>query len=808
MGHSPSTHGPSWDGAPDLIAREDTWGQCRQGIASGTLRKLFLFTATVLLLASTAVPYLYADNPYPNSIITAIDTSSGLVTARENSTGKIFYFQVTDTAQLEHLRIHQGLWIDKGQVSSDGAKPCACKLVSSPADVISGPGNREPGGEGSDLLLLRDGKRQSGSTVTCGTNTCLMGTTVVPRQNIQWIGLSLSPELQATPPPLQNSATDELHLADGSIQSGTLSGIRANSVEMDGKSYDRKKVKWVYLALVSAKQTPPGFEDQTPPDSGDAGKTVKPPPPPPPPPGGAAPPDGGPSNTRPSRAANDTVKPCPADKPLGGRIEVDSDWNSSGCRGSRRAVLRFPLIPSGLNGAPWSAQLWGGFTAPEVHYELSTGGCSGMSPYNRSSCKAPNGRDAGNVTLGKAGPLGFIPAPDADGFLNFYPLKPEIAASTLLFHETGGGGRRGTFTPLECVGPRESSKGSWPFDFGGLTIRATNCLSFETDPDWEHHFFACVQPAECTNPVGVAAKRECILHAERHAVIPFAGESTWKSPEASADWGPHYHFFDGAKIHWEICCGCGDAAAPPEASSDPCPSTLDADSNLMTNRIKEEEAFKQFVKRGEAYEKALDEANAHYADYKTTVKACLIQDLATDAIIALLAPELVTEDTPHDVAAAIEMAERNGLLPPMGLQQIAKIVDKIVSGEDPTTAIDREGKQVWAETFDAIHKVETLFAGTRTVDGMEKTIEQCQGSFLVSAETKLSADKCVEGLKAALDQSVEMNKLQNDIRNLNTQLPDLQYKAWAACVTRARCEGTPESACDDKKPEGNWPPVP
>jgi hypothetical protein len=141
-------------------------------------------------------------------------------------------------------------------------------------------------------------------------------------------------------------------------------------------------------------------------------------------------------------------------------------------------VLRFPLVPSGVNG-PWHLQLLGGFAAPEVHYELITGGCSRMSPYNSSSCKAPNGRDAASVTLGKGGPLGFIPVPDADGFLNFYPLKPEIAASTLLHHERGGGGQRGTFTPLECVGPRESSKGGWPFDFGGLFIKPAepSCLA-------------------------------------------------------------------------------------------------------------------------------------------------------------------------------------------------------------------------------------------------------------------------------------------------------------------------------------------
>jgi hypothetical protein len=49
----------------------------------------------------------------------------------------------------------------------------------------------------------------------------------------------------------------------------------------------------------------------------------------------------------------------------------------------------------------------------------------------------------------------------------------------------------------------------------------------------------------------------------------------------------------------------------------------------------------------------------------------------------------------------------------------------------------------------------------------------------------------------------------NDLRSkdLNDCLPK-QFKAYAACVQHARCAKTPESACADKKPPGNWPAVP
>ena len=242
---------------------------------------------------------------------------------------------------------------------------------------------------------------------------------------------------------------------------------------------------------------------------------------------------------------------------------------------------------------------------------------------------------------------------------------------------------------------------------------------------------------------------------------------------------------------------------------------MEADSRLETNRKQRKIKLEELNAPGKAYANALEEARAHYSDYQKTIKACLFQDVATLALIALLAPELEVAGVAgmdpavvEQANAAIELAEQQGLFPPMGLQQIAKIVDKIIKGEDPTTAIAPEGVQVWDESFAAIQKVETLFSDTTTVSGMEKSIEECQGSFLVSAETKLSADKCVEGFKAALDSLAEFHMVENDIRDLDTELPNLQYDAWAACVVRARCEGTPESDCDGKKPEGDWPPVP
>jgi Cu/Ag efflux protein CusF len=63
--------------------------------------------------------------------ITAINTSTGMVTAQEHATGKIFQFKVTDPAVLKSLKVGQGVYANFGarQVSVDGIVPC-CGIVS------------------------------------------------------------------------------------------------------------------------------------------------------------------------------------------------------------------------------------------------------------------------------------------------------------------------------------------------------------------------------------------------------------------------------------------------------------------------------------------------------------------------------------------------------------------------------------------------------------------------------------------------------------------------------------------------------
>jgi hypothetical protein len=75
--------------------------------------------------------------------ITAINTSTGMVTAKENATGKIFQFKVADAALLRSLKIGQGVYANfaTGQVSLDGSTMCCSIMPPAPPPPPLPPAN-------------------------------------------------------------------------------------------------------------------------------------------------------------------------------------------------------------------------------------------------------------------------------------------------------------------------------------------------------------------------------------------------------------------------------------------------------------------------------------------------------------------------------------------------------------------------------------------------------------------------------------------------------------------------------------------
>lgn len=77
--------------------------------------------------------------------IVAIDAKAGIVTAKDNTTGKLFKFRVQDAALLRSLKVGHKVYADHktGKVSMDGVQPC-CAIVQPVAKGAAKPKYQEP----------------------------------------------------------------------------------------------------------------------------------------------------------------------------------------------------------------------------------------------------------------------------------------------------------------------------------------------------------------------------------------------------------------------------------------------------------------------------------------------------------------------------------------------------------------------------------------------------------------------------------------------------------------------------------------
>src|SRR5271166_575870 len=93
--------------------------------------------AVVLFLFGISPP-LYAAGPCCS--ITAVDSRTGLVTGKENATGRMFQFQASNAALLKSLRPGTPVYANftAKQVSLDGRNSC-CQIVSVSAGAAVTP---------------------------------------------------------------------------------------------------------------------------------------------------------------------------------------------------------------------------------------------------------------------------------------------------------------------------------------------------------------------------------------------------------------------------------------------------------------------------------------------------------------------------------------------------------------------------------------------------------------------------------------------------------------------------------------------
>ena len=107
-------------------------------LRNAQFRLLFALFAFIVLLV--AAPAAYASVPCCQ--ITAINSQTGVVTAKVNATGQVFQFKLNDAAQVRTLKVGQAIYANMTakQVSLDGKIPAGTILSTkaAPLDGIAG----------------------------------------------------------------------------------------------------------------------------------------------------------------------------------------------------------------------------------------------------------------------------------------------------------------------------------------------------------------------------------------------------------------------------------------------------------------------------------------------------------------------------------------------------------------------------------------------------------------------------------------------------------------------------------------------
>ena len=552
----------------------------------------------------------------------------------------------------------------------------------------------------------------------------------------------------------------------------------------------------------------------------------------------------------------------PDDGKLGGwvrmqHLEQVRRGAQDGCDQVVNVFLMFDLVPSGLDldglkaqlaeeaarwakssiptqtrakllKTSWDSKLaWlaaGGRAATKIKYLIETDGCHdiGGSEY---TCDAPGDTASGEITLGEHTATGYKQTASLLGLLGggltFNPMIPSVKLTSMSWATTARSEPNGSSLLHQngrstCV--HHPSSGGPPQEEGFLPVGGdVRSLVFELSPDcsqsaprargWigDSDKF-CVQPTACFKATDATQRQQCVTTPGKFAVIPFEGnrEQQYADPPSWGDYVIH------SKISWKICDGCGQVPPPPDMHRDPCPQDM-ADFNLQQNRKQRDDKAANLEAQLKKYQEEMKKAESHLQQFHTTMQLCAVTSATVTVLegsLGLFSPAgeaAIISDSPAEAEEIKEAVEMLGLLPQLGdpATTIFTVTSSLVNNEDPTAKlIPFEKYQQFLEALEAAEKASNMINGSTSQ--LEEELKGCPGTIGLSNENWKGANDYIEDLQEAMANVPDIQKLTNDIRQLDTQYEDLQSKAYAACLKRADCLNQPESSCDNVKPTGNW----
>jgi hypothetical protein len=95
----------------------------------------------------------------------------------------------------------------------------------------------------ADVVIWRDGSRETGVLQSCAGDRCQWAGRSVPRSEIGWIGFAEG----GAPPTPRDPIRDQVWLRDGQTAAGEVLGLSLGSVVTEEDSFDRPEVSWIYF---------------------------------------------------------------------------------------------------------------------------------------------------------------------------------------------------------------------------------------------------------------------------------------------------------------------------------------------------------------------------------------------------------------------------------------------------------------------------------------------------------------------------------------------------------------------------------
>jgi hypothetical protein len=659
----------------------------------------------------------------------------------------------------------------------------------------SAPGlasRRPPSGDG-DRLVLRSGETRTGSLTGCGGSACLFNGSAVPRDEIEWIGLS-----GAIPPMPQvdNPGIDTIFLVGGDVKHETFDTVNTNTVLTDRGSYPRNDVRWIHLAS-SGQQG--GGAATTPTPVAAVTPVIE---------GGEVTPVPTSAETTPSPTPSITPSPTPTSTPTSSPTPTGPTPTVS---------------PSRHGGHLWSGTIhihfrqndpvsWG----PGGYSDVKTDIAAHLREYRTPLIRPDTGKAYGTFA-----------ALEPEGTEMRTHFESDVQTTVGGTHCQGGGTLELSYGPkasgyghASALYINRSQADTTPW-VGFPIVPGTPRYNVAVSPRFDDHFtvnctsWSWVGSRENGHREATSSTRDEQFYSVVIGKSPIGGcsgglehvcdpEIRTINGESGRMFGSFHNawedsdFHNDLEVHWSLCrddVPCTEQ--PPEPEKTPCQGPAAQEGLRQACRDQEGLLAKEAQKQWDRYQQSIAEADPHQNAFLEAMAACTAWDVSEMALEGLLSADVASIGLEGE--ALEELNEFKDSL------EAINTMMKAVQG-DPM-ALANEGKLgEFLTATERLKKAIEYFqlANKATPEEFLKHLDDCNAP--ISDATRQSAQDYLLDMERGFEELEDYNKTVNNMRDKENECLDLQRKAYEACLEYARCQNRPESDCDNLKPPGNWVP--